>query len=611
MVESAIDAAPFRFGDLTSIAPPLILSASWECVGDAPLSATPPSISVSDILCGGVDFVGCLAVHVEADFFWATKKFEVRAHLRSGPPRFLAASQASSACIAPTSPLKRLRASFTTMPPSICLRSFSRLSIDAAAHSSSAARLLHPRAAFFSTSAARHATGPKRKGVVAAPKKGLKSLNTKKGKKAATGDAGKRPAQGDRKAQRKRIVLSNNNALEVLSLKDLEKKNVLSEQNEGKVMGLPADTVDALRDVEAFKTTQGWSLFRRPAVLMRKEAIQLARLFKEVEESAAGQQKRTIRRILSGDRMSGKSTLLLQGLTMGFLREWFVINLPEGKHTVYEKHNSVLIQIAQDIVNAHTEYAPLPDSQPTQYTQDAYTANLLQQIQKSNGAFLQGTKLSTNPDLPLPLPANATLKDLVALGQANPEASWPVFVALWNELSQPGRPPIVLAIDSLSHIMRNSQYLSADVKPIHAHDLTLIRHFIDHLSGAKNLPNGGIVLGATSQSNSPTSPALDFSIEVAEARQKTPDNIPQWNPYKNVDGRVMEVLKDLHTENNDFDVIHVGGLTKEEARAIMEYYAESGLLRHTINEGFVSEKWSLAGMGNIGELERTSVRLRI
>lgn len=172
--------------------------------------------------------------------------------------------------------------------------------------------------------------------MVAAPKKGVKSLNTKKSKKAPTGDTGKRPAQGERKAQRKRIVLSNNNALEVSSLEDLEKKNVLSEKNEGKVMGLHADTVDALRDVEAFKTTQGWSLFRRPAVLMRKEAIQLAKLFNQVEESAAGEQTRTIRRILSGDRMSGKSTLLLQGLSMGFLREWFVINLPEGKTSYIE-----------------------------------------------------------------------------------------------------------------------------------------------------------------------------------------------------------------------------------------------------------------------------------
>jgi small subunit ribosomal protein S29 len=190
-------------------------------------------------------------------------------------------------------------------------------------------RLLHPRSAYFSTTAAVHAIVPKKKGTTAAPKKGLKQLNTKKGRSAAGGDAGKRPAQGERKRLRKSIVLSNNNALEVLSLKDLSKENVLSEQNEGRVMGLPGETVDALRAVDAFKTTQGWSLFRRPAVLMRREAIQLAKLFKEVEESRSGP-KRTMRRILSGERMSGKSTLLLQGLTMGFLRDWFVISLPEG-----------------------------------------------------------------------------------------------------------------------------------------------------------------------------------------------------------------------------------------------------------------------------------------
>jgi small subunit ribosomal protein S29 len=171
----------------------------------------------------------------------------------------------------------------------------------------------------------------KKKGITAAPKKGVKSLNTKKGKSAPSGDAGKRPAQGERKALRKRIVLSNNNALEVSSLKDLDKSNVLSEQNEGVVMGLPDAVVDALRDVEAFKTTQGWSFFRRPAVLMRKEAVQLAQLFKEAEEAATGKDKKTIRRILTGERMSGKSTLLLQGLSMAFLRQWFVISIPECK----------------------------------------------------------------------------------------------------------------------------------------------------------------------------------------------------------------------------------------------------------------------------------------
>ncbi|KAF1971420.1 hypothetical protein BU23DRAFT_536538 [Bimuria novae-zelandiae CBS 107.79] len=485
------------------------------------------------------------------------------------------------------------------MPPSTCLWTLTQRSPETAVRFLSK---IHPQVVYFSTSQARYANpSPKKKTMTAAPKRGTKTLNTKKGRSAAQ-DTGKRPAPGDRKQARKRIVLTNDNALAVASLKDMDKADTTSETSQGQVLGIPEATVDALRAVEAFKTTQGWNLFRRPATLMRKETIELAKVMNEAEG-----QKRTLRRILSGERLSGKSTLLLQALSMAFVREWVVINLPE----------------AQDIVNAHTEYAPLPDSQPTQYTQDTYMANLLGQILKANSSasnpFLAKTQVTANHTLPVALPANASLKQLIEVGIVSPEASWPVFLALWRELTQPGRPPIMLAIDGTAHVMKESDYLNAQVKPIHSFDLAIVRHFIDHLSGAKSLPNGGVVLAATSQSNAPKTPALDFSIEVAEARRVNPNNIPRWNPYKNIDPRVMEAFKDLHSptaENgaggvNAMDVIKVGGLSKDEARSIMEYYAESGMLRAKVDDGFVTEKWSLAGMGNIGELERASVRFRI
>lgn len=308
------------------MAPPLILSTSCECES----SATPPVISVLGIF-GGERCNGCfglllLSKKVESDF---------SALCPIGKPPALSFGIAISRTTTTSTANCRGRGSQSLiMPAANCLRSFSQLSLDATVHSSIATRLLRPRVACFSTSAARYANPQmKKKGLSAAPKKGVKTLNTKKSKGAASGDSGKRPAQGERKAQRKRIVLSNDNALEVSSLKDLTKANVLSDANEGLVMGIPESVVDSLRDVGAFKTTQGWSFFRRPAVLMRKEAIQLAKLFKEAEEAATGKEKKTIRRILTGKRMSGKSTLLLQGLSMAFLRQWFVINLPEGEYT--------------------------------------------------------------------------------------------------------------------------------------------------------------------------------------------------------------------------------------------------------------------------------------
>lgn len=272
-----------------------------------------------------------------------------------GKPPVLSFGIASSRTTTPSTANCRGRGSQSLiMPAANCLRSFSQLSLDATVHSSATARLLRPRVACFSTSAARYAVvAPKKKNMAAAPKKGVKTLNTKKTKGPSQADMGKRPAPGERKAQRKRIVLSNNNALEVSSLKDLTKANVLSEANEGLVMGLPEAVVDALRDVDAFKTTQGWSFFRRPAVLMRKEAVQLAQVFKGVEEAATGQDKRTARRILTGKRMSGKSTLLLQGLSVAFLRQWFVINLPECKCSSFQGKRSTDCFQAK-ILSTHT-----------------------------------------------------------------------------------------------------------------------------------------------------------------------------------------------------------------------------------------------------------------
>ncbi|KAF2649591.1 hypothetical protein K491DRAFT_697972 [Lophiostoma macrostomum CBS 122681] len=479
--------------------------------------------------------------------------------------------------------------------PLLQLRRVCRLSLDRPAslpvdtRACLFARPQTAKTACFSTSPARWANpSPKKKGLVAAPKRGTRTLNVKRGKRASGQSTARPPAVGERKAQRKRVVLSNNNALPVPGLVDLDKSNALSDDIRGHVMGIPDLAVDALRAVDAFKPTQGWRLFRRPATLIRTETARLAGLVRDVQAPAEGQARATVRRILTGDRLSGKSTLLLQGLAVAWLQGWVVVNLPEAK----------------DLVNGHTDYAPLPGSRPAQYTQDTYTASLLSQMVAANSALFAATRVVTKPTLPVPLPATATLKQLAELGIASPEASWPVFVALWAELTHPGRPPVMLTLDGLSHIMRESDYLSADVKPIHSHDLTLVRHFVDHLSGKVPLPNGGIVLAATSTSNAPSSPALDFSVLLAKARARNahPSHTPTWNPYRVVDQRAMECLANV-------DTLNVSGLSKEEARTIMEYYAQSGLLRAKVDEKLVAEKWSLAGMGNVGELERTSIRL--
>jgi small subunit ribosomal protein S29 len=160
-------------------------------------------------------------------------------------------------------------------------------------------------------------------------------------KKEPPKQTGKPPAQGERKAMRKRIVLSNTNALEVANLRDLDAEmvddmvRVRDEAEEFALQGAMAGRegkevevrqVDSLRAVEAFKTTQGWGLFRRPALLVREESVGLSRQLLRAQE-----EKRALRLVIDGEKGTGKSLMLIHAMATAFVKGWVVVNIPEGK----------------------------------------------------------------------------------------------------------------------------------------------------------------------------------------------------------------------------------------------------------------------------------------
>lgn len=112
-------------------------------------------------------------------------------------------------------------------------------------------------------------------------------------------------------------------------MQDISAESILNESLRGQVLGIPGPVVDRLRAVEAFKVMQGWSLFRRPAMLMRRETFEFGR---EIEEISQKKSKKSIRRVFVGERGSGKTLMLLQAMTMAMLKDWVVINIPDGIH---------------------------------------------------------------------------------------------------------------------------------------------------------------------------------------------------------------------------------------------------------------------------------------
>lgn len=96
----------------------------------------------------------------------------------------------------------------------------------------------------------------------------------------------------------------------------------------GKMMGLDGDLLDQLRDAKAFQRTQNWSLFRRPATLIRNETVAVGQ---DVDQVNTGDDGKTIKHLVVGEKASGKSILVLQTMCMAYMNDWIVLNVPDGE----------------------------------------------------------------------------------------------------------------------------------------------------------------------------------------------------------------------------------------------------------------------------------------
>ncbi|KAK7421925.1 hypothetical protein QQX98_001919 [Neonectria punicea] len=410
----------------------------------------------------------------------------------------------------------------------------------------------------------------------------------------------RKPNPGERKAFRKRIQLSNNSALPVEGLGALEAGNMALDESAGKVFSVPDHVVDQLRALEAFKTTQSWNLFRRPHVLLRKEAVEL---MKKLEASA--DKKEALKCVLTGSKLSGKSMAMLQAMAYALLNNWVVFHIPEGKLAHMNHLGSLVLTLSgQDLTNGNTEYSPIPDTEPMQFAQPVYCLKMIQNLYRANRAVLEKLQLQKDWSRFTNLKQGASLGDL-ALSAKEAEYAWPTLNALWTELTLPGRPPVLFALDGLAHINKISAYRDPSFKEVHAHELTLVRTFVDALSGKTTLPNGGAVIAATSENNSHRHPSQELVLAQLEAGQAG-QWVPKPNPYeRKYDERVYESLKNTW-------VLRVDGVSKDEAMALMEYWGASGLVRSVLTSRTVSEKWTVGGHGIVGEMERaTLLQLRM
>lgn len=267
---------------------------------------------------------------------------------------------------------------------------------------------------------------------------------------------------------------------------------------------------------------------------------------------------------------------------------------------------------AQELTTAGTEYAAIPNTEPQQWMQSVYALKFMQNIRNANRAVLDNIYTTRSyEEFTNPVADGATLNALIDSAR-EAEQAWPVFSALWHELfvvktdnAGKPRPPILFSVDGLSFIMKTSNYHNTAAQLIHSHDLAIVRMFVDVFSGKTTLPNGGAAIAATCASNAARNPSMELAIARQFARQEgVPEpELPQRDPFlRGYDERVDQTM-----ENTGLEVVDVSAIGKAEARALMEYWAASGVLRAKVDEKTVSEKWATGGNGIIGEMERAGL----
>lgn len=276
-------------------------------------------------------------------------------------------------------------------------------------------------------------------------------------------------------------------------------------------------------------------------------------------------------------------------------------------------------------MSGDTAYTAIKGTEPVQYLQPGAVSTLLTRTVEANRELLANLKVSQKHPALKWLQPGLTLEGLAKLCFTDPAISWPVFQALWTELTATTpaaglekdfkpRPPMLVTVDGLAHWMVETAYRNADYKHIHAHDLIFVKHFLSLLKDGDSLKNGGLLLYATSSSNNPNPKALTIALDRLNARQAgisaSSSEYPNPPAYSGVDERVMDLLKPNETAASPVELQTLGGLTRDEARGFFEYFARSGILREVINDQWVSDRWTLSGGGIIGELEKLGRRIR-
>ncbi|KIR53788.1 mitochondrial carrier protein [Cryptococcus gattii Ru294] len=304
-----------------------------------------------------------------------------------------------------------------------------------------------------------------------------------------------------------------------------------------------------------------------PASVVREATLDLV---KRVEGAKTGSSK-LARYILTGERGSGKSVLLVQSVAYAIESGWIVLYSPR----------------ASKWVNSTSQYIYDPETKT--YAQWESAQNILSVLLETNKDKLSAIELSERVELTKgkSVKAGESVAVLAQLGVKDDRSAVKVLEAVVDALEKQTKFPVLWAIDEAQTLFNTSKYRAADYTPIEPYHLSTPRLALDFITGRRSFSRGAVVtsLSLSDPSNLP-SPALRSALSLSSSTPLTP--YTPINPYH------LAHAESLTPINVPY------GMNSQEAAGLFELFARKGWAPNGSDELFMES--FVASHGNPREM---------
>lgn len=369
--------------------------------------------------------------------------------------------------------------------------------------------------------------------------------------------------------------------INLTSVPELTSSQITS-SNVGKSFKFPKQTKQAL---EIFSTPSSiaasWKPMPEPVTILRHASVEFIERLRETSVDSQGKKPSVL--TLIGEAGTGKSTILIQGLSHAIQSRWIVLYTSDAKRLTDGQYSY--------------EYCPRTQT----YHQNSLSSEILKQLSAANNldglaitkpTKLFGTKDDRTIDFEEEVLSGTPLLKFLQIGIQQVHLAPHVLDIALEELANQSTRPVLIAIDGAQNLFKPSDYVDGSFRQIDSFALSVPRLLLSFARGTKKLSKGVTILSSSSLHAPSKSLAWDTIINKGEPSIIGRGIWPGWKHYE-------DLIKPIQS----FETLKVENLDRLEAIGVAQSLELSRLVLAPLDDR-VFLRHFVCSSGNVREFTR-------